>query len=153
MGSTPSEAYQGVITEAMRVRDVNPNFLVFPGSAVDWAVISLAVAVIVTRFGRRPGPVSLWPGLLRGLAGIVVWYTIAHVVVVGFNPSAENALILPTLLAWICALPPAGEREGQHKRLLRLLLPALAIAEVLTVYTVAGQQVGIAAPVFVPVCG
>lgn len=151
-GSAPSDVYKGVVTEAMRVREISPNFMGFPGSAVDWALISFAVAVIVSRFGRRE-TVSVWPGILRALAGLAVWYALAHVVVIGFNPSSQNPLVIPALLAWICALPPAGAVETTPKRLLRLLLPALAIAEVLTVYPVAGSQPGIAATVFVPVGG
>ena len=67
------------------------------------------------------------------------------------NPSASNPDTLPMLLAWVAAIPPGGVRESTYKRFLRVLLPALAIAETLQVYPVAGSQMGIAALTFVPV--
>jgi hypothetical protein len=51
----------------------------------------------------------------------------------------------------VAAVPPAGAREGTYKRFLRVLLPALAVAETLQVYPVAGSQMRIAALIFVPV--
>ena len=49
------------------------------------------------------------------------------------------------------AVPPAGAREPAYRRFLRVLLPALAVAESLQVYPVAGSQMGIAAVTFIPV--
>ena len=55
------------------------------------------------------------------------------------------------LLAWIVALPPAGPRPTPGMRFLRLMLPALAVAETLQAYPVPGSQLGIAAVSFVSV--
>jgi hypothetical protein len=51
----------------------------------------------------------------------------------------------------VAAVPPTGAAEPVYKRFLRVALPAMAIAEALQVYPVAGSQMGIAAVTFVPV--
>jgi hypothetical protein len=68
-----------------------------------------------------------------------------------FGPSAQNPLALPLVLSWIAVFPPGGTVEGQFKRFLRVFLTALAVAEALQVYPVAGSQIFIAAMTFVPV--
>jgi hypothetical protein len=55
------------------------------------------------------------------------------------------------VLAWIAVIPPAGVDEMPFKRFLRVMLPALGVAEALQVYPVAGSQVGIASLTFIPV--
>jgi hypothetical protein len=151
-GSSLSDAYDGMVTEAMRVREVNMTPLLMPGAVIDWAIASLAVAFIVVRL-RQPeaGPPSPWSGGLRVLAGLVIWLAVAKVTPIGLNPSAQNPVSLPLVLAWIAAFPPPGAAESQFKRFLRLFLPALAVAEALQVYPVAGSQMAIAALTFVPV--
>jgi hypothetical protein len=150
-GSSLSDAYDGMVTEAMRVREVNMTPLPMPGAVIDWAIISFAVAFAALRLRRPqagPGP---WSGGLRVLAGLVIWLAVAKVTPVGLNPSAQNPVSLPLVLAWIAAFPPQGAPEAQFKRFLRLFLPALAAAEALQVYPVAGSQMAIAALTFVPV--
>jgi hypothetical protein len=89
--------------------------------------------------------------VLRALAGIVIWLSIARITPFSLGPSAGNQDSIATVLAWVAAVPPAAAVEGAWKRFLRVLLPALAVAEALQVYPVAGSQVGIAALTFVPV--
>lgn len=150
-GPSVSDVWDGVITQAVRVRDVLITPLLFPGAAIDWALVAFAVAVLVSRlrptFDTRA---SLCSGLLRGLAGLTILLTIAHIVPIGFNPTSQNPIVLPMLLAWVAAVPPRGAEEPTYKRFLRVLLPALAIGQTLQVYPVAGSQMGIAAATFVP---
>jgi hypothetical protein len=151
-GPSVSDVWDGVITQAVRVRDVLLTPLVFPGAAVDWALFALAASVLVSRL--RPtgdGGPSLWSGLMRGVAGVTILLVVAHIVPLGLNPTSGNPIVLPMLLAWVAALPPPGPPEPTYKRFLRVLLPALAIGETLQVYPVAGSQMGIAAVTFVPV--
>jgi len=151
-GSSPADVYGGVITEAMRVRDV--LILPFPStpSAVNWAIAAVAFAAVVTYLGPSIGGTpSIWPGLLRGIAGLVIWFSLTSFAPVGINPSPGNPASLAMVLAWVAVIPPAGARESSHKRFLRVLLPALAVAETLQVYPVAGSQQSIAALSFVPV--
>jgi len=151
-GSSPADVYDGMVTEAMRVRDVNPTDFPQPGAAVDWALAAVAAAALCVRLrpgaGGRP---SLWPGLLRAAAGIVIWLSAAQVAPFWISPSTENPDSLPVVLAWIAALPPVGAVEPTYKRFVRVLLPALAVAQTLQVYPVAGSQMAIAAVTFVPV--
>jgi hypothetical protein len=108
------------------------------------------VLVVRLRSGGQGTP-SIWPGLLRMAAGLTIWFTVAGIVPLSLDPSAGNPDALPMLLAWVAAIPPAGVRETPYRRFLRILLPALAVAETLQVYPVAGSQVGIAALAFIPV--
>jgi len=151
-GPSLADVYDGMVTEALRVREVNMTPLPSTPAAIDWAIAALAVAFLAVRL-RRPeaGLPSVWSGGLRILAGVVIWLTIARIAPVALNPSSQNQLSLPTVLAWIAVLPPGGRTESQFKRFLRVFLPTLAVAQALQVYPVAGSQMGIAALTFVPV--
>ncbi len=150
-GSSLSDVYDGMVTEALRVREVNMTPLPSTPAAIDWAIASLAVAFLAVRLRRADAAPSVWSGGLRILAGVVIWLTIARIAPVALNPSSQNPLSLPTVLAWIAVLPPGAATESQFKRFLRIFLPALAVAQALQVYPVAGSQMGIAALTFVPV--
>jgi hypothetical protein len=151
LGTSVPELYDGLIVQALNVRNVTGGAFETPGQAIDWGVAALAAAVLTTRLRSwaSAGP-SLWPGLLRGAAGLTIWFTIAKQAPFGLNPST-NQDVLPMLLAWVAAVPPGGPPEAPYKRFLRVLLPAVAVAGVLGVYPVPGAQVGIASLMFVPV--
>jgi hypothetical protein len=151
-GPSLADVYDGLVTQALRVRDVLVLQFPFPPAALDWGIAAVAVAAVTARLGSGgAGKPSIWPGVLRGAAGLTILFTIAGIVPFAFNPSAGNPDTLPMLLAWVAAIPPAGARESAYRRFLRVLLPALAVAETLQVYPVAGSQMGIAALTFVPV--
>ncbi len=152
-GSSLSDVYDGVVTEAMRVREVNMSQFAMSPAVVDWAVAALAGAALWVGLRARggAGKPSLWPGLLRAVAGLAVWFSVMKISPVGLNPSAGNPDSLPAVLAWIAVIPPAGAKETAFKRFLRVLLPALGVAEMMQVYPVAGSQVAIASFTFVPV--
>jgi hypothetical protein len=149
-GSTLSKAYEGMVTEAQRVREVNMTEFPNPAAAVDWAVAAVAAAALAVRLklGERP---ALWPGILRAVAGLVIWFSIANIKPIGLDPAANNPDSVAAVLAWVAVIPPAGVVETPYKRFVRVLLAALAVAETLQVYPVAGSQMGIAAFVYVPV--
>ena len=153
-GPSLADVYGGMVTEALRVREVNPTPLPMPNAALDWGIAALAAAVLGMRL-RRPAadPPGVWSGGLRILAGIVIWLCISRVTPIAFTPSAQNPLALPLVLAWIAAFAPNGVVESQFKHFVRVFLPALAVAEALQVYPVAGSQMYIAALTFVPVGG
>lgn len=151
-GPSPADVYEGTVTQAMRVRDALVNPFLSPPAAIDWGIAALATAALVSWL--RPGSAgkpSIWPGLLRAGAGLAIWFTITQSAPFALNPAAGNPDSLALVLAWVAAVPPAGAREGTYKRFLRVLLPALAVAETLQVYPVAGSQMRIAALIFVPV--
>jgi hypothetical protein len=152
-GSSLSDVYGGMVTEAVRVRDVLVSQFPMSPSVVDWAVVAVAGAALSVRFrsGGEGGPPSIWPGLLRAVAGLTIWFTVARIAPLSLNPSVGNPDSLPAVLAWIAVIPPAGASEAPYKRFLRVLLPALGVAEVLQVYPVAGSQMAIASLTFIPV--
>jgi hypothetical protein len=151
-GPSPRDVYDGMVRDALQIRDIlTAPFPLAPGSSVDWGIAAVAAAALATRLrlsGERP---SIWPGLLRAGAGLVILLTVAHIVPVALRPSAGNPVVVPMFLAWIAAIPPRGALEPPFRRFLRVLLPMLAIAETLQAYPVPGSQLGIAAAVFVPV--
>lgn len=153
-GSSLSDLYGGMVTEALRVRDVNMSEFPMSARMVDWAIASFALAFLCWRLNRpQAGVPAWWSGALRIAAALVIWFTIARITPISINPSSQNQLSIPTLLAWVAVLPPIGVMESQFKRFLRVFLPALAVAQALQVYPVAGSQMGIAALTFVPVGG
>jgi hypothetical protein len=151
-GSPLPDVYDGMVTEAMRVREVNMSQFQMSTAVVDWAIAALAGAVLSLwlRSSTRSGSPSIWPGVLRAAAGLAIWLTVARITPIGIDPSAGNPDSLPMVLAWIAVIPPGGAAEPPYKRFLRVLIPALAVAEALQVFPVAGSQVIIASLTFVP---
>jgi hypothetical protein len=151
LGTSPSDLYDGMIVQALNVRNVAKGAFPIPDQAVYWAVAALGGAVLTVKL-RTAGAARpvLWTGLLRGLAGLTMWLTISHTAPFGLNPST-NPDILPLLLSWVAVVPPAGALEPPFKRFLRVALPAVAVAGVLGAYPVPGAQVGVASLMFAPV--
>jgi hypothetical protein len=153
-GSSLSDVYGGMVTEALRVREVNPSPFLMDNQAVDWAIASFAVAGLCAWLRRgEPGAAIWWSGALRIVAGLVILFGVAnvHLLSLSLSPNPQNTISLPMLLLWVAALAPAAATESQFKGYLRVFLPALAVAEGLQVYPVPGSQVQIAALTFVPV--
>ncbi len=151
-GPSLSDIYQGTVHDAMRVRDTNLDPFISAPAAIDWGIAAVAVAVLISWLrSDGEGRSSLWPGLLRCAAGLAIWFSIDQNAPFALSPAAGNPDSLAMVLAWVAAVAPAGAREHVYKRFLRVLLPALAVAETLQVYPVAGSQMRIAALMFVPV--
>lgn len=108
-GSSPADIYDGMVTEAMWVRDVNLTEFPSPGAAIDWALAAVAASALCVRLPAGAGGVaSIWPGLMRAAAGLAIWFTVARIAPFALNPSAGNPDSLPLALAWVAAIPPAG---------------------------------------------
>lgn len=151
-GSSPSDIYEGMVTEALRVREINPGAFAMANQVVDWGIASFALAVLCAWL--RPSESGLptwWSGALRIVAGLVILLGVANVHPLTLSPSPQNVISLPMVLVWVAAFAPATAAESQFKAFLRIFLPALAVAEGLQVYPVPGSQVEIAALSFVPV--
>ena len=151
-GPSPHDVYEGIVSQAFRVRDVLVFAFQPPASSLNWAVAAVAGAALTVRLrsGEAAAP-RLWPALLRALAGLAIVFSVARIMPFGLDPTAGNQDVLAMVLAWVAAVPPRGVREPAQKRFLRILLPALALAETIQVYPVAGSQTAMAAVCFVPV--
>lgn len=148
-GPSVSEAYDGIVTQGLKLRSVFMIPLTLPGAAVDWgilAVVAAGLAVWLHRHDRDSG--SIWPGLFRVAAGLAIWFTVAGVGPLSLGPGG-NYILLPMALAWVAALAPPGVVEAPYRRYARVFLPLLAIGQTLQVYPVAGSQIRMAAVTFV----
>jgi hypothetical protein len=150
-GPSPADVYQGVVKDALGIREVLTSQFQFPlGTALIWGIATVVAAVIASsvRLAAANAAASLWTGLLRALAGLAILCSVATIVPFTIGPSAGSPDLLPMFLAWVAVVPPAGVAEMPFKRFLRLLLPLAAVAETLQVYPVPGSQTGIAAVFF-----
>lgn len=153
-GSTPADVYDGVVTQALRIRDVNAIQIGITGASIDWAIAAIAAAAAVSWLRSRGDAGSrLWSGALRAAAGLAIWFSIAQMSPLSLGPAPGNPDALAMVLAWVAVIPPAGAVESTQRRFVRVLLPALAVVEVLQTYPVAGSQMRIAAVTFVVVGG
>ena len=153
-GSTPADVYDGVVTQALRIRNVNPAPIDITAASLDWGIAAIAAAALVSWLRLHGGTGSrLWSGVLRAASGLAIWFSIAQMTPLSLGPAPGNPDALAMVLAWVAVIPPAGAAESAQKRFVRALLPTLAVAEVLQVYPVAGSQMRIAAAMFVVVGG
>lgn len=153
-GSTPADVYDGVVTQALRIRTVNAIQVGITNASLDWGIAAIAAAAIVSWLRSRGEGGSLFlSGALRAASGLAIWFSIAQMAPLSLGPAPGNPDALAMVLAWTAVIPPVGAVESAQKRFVRLLLPTLAVAEVLQTYPVAGSQMQIAAVMFVAVGG
>ncbi len=153
-GPSPADLYEGAVGQGVRIGDVYIHPLTTPGPALIAAPIALLAALAASWARGRPGErrPSPWPGLLRAAAGLAIWLAVSRATPLSLDLSGEDPLAVPLVLAWVAVLAPSGE-EPPYRRFARVFLVALALAETLQVYPVAGSQVGIASVAFVAVGG
>ena len=150
-GTTLSEAYDGIVTQGLKLRSVFMIPLEAPAAAVDWGIAAVAASGLAVWLRRADGGrPTAGPGLVRVIAGIAIWLTVAGVAPLSFGPSG-NFIALPMVLAWVAALAPAGAAEPPYRRFARVFLPLLAVCQTLQSYPVAGSQVRLASVTFVAV--
>lgn len=153
-GSTPADVYDGVVTQALRIRTVNPAPIGISTASLDWGIAAIAAAAGLSWLRSRGDPGSLlWSGVLRAAGGLGIWFSITQSAPLSLGPAPGNVDALAMVLAWVAVIPPTGAVESAQTRFVRVLLPILAVAEVLQVYPVAGSQMRIAAVMFVAVGG
>ena len=150
-GTSLPALFDDVVGQALRQREIFSLPLRMPSGAVPWAFGGLAGALIAVllRDGR---PASTpWPGAARIVAGLAIWSCAAQIPLLGLAFSGFPNLAIPAALAWVAVLGPRGIAERPGMRFARVALPAIAVAQILQVYPVAGTQISAAAVTFVPV--
>ena len=116
-----------------------PLIFVIPFNVRFWVVVcaaaSLAFAIAFAAVWRsRPLPL-LVIATARIAVGVVMWICVL------LPPSYLLMLAVP--LVWVAALEPRDDQGSPTDSYARLLLPALAVMEILQAYPVAGTQVSI----------
>jgi hypothetical protein len=146
-GPSPADVYDGVIVEAQRTREALISPLLLPRSGPWWGAASLAGAVAAVRLRDVVRVAAVWPALGRIAVGAGMWLSVAKSAPFAFG-AASTGLEPAVALAWIAAVPPAG--ANRIPLFARIALPALALAQTLQVYPIAGSQVGAAQLLFIP---
>jgi hypothetical protein len=148
MGASPGTVYDGIITQALELDTVFQLPLVLPDPAIMLALLGLFGAFRLGRSPRESGGIA--PGLLRIGAGLLIWLSLAASGTDWANPLGFHPLALPMVLAWLAVLPPDGLEQSGLKLAARAFLAALAVAEVLQIYPIAGTQALAATLSFIP---
>ena len=154
-GPSPADLYNGAVSQGVRIGEVYVHALDTQTVALVFGALALAASVLIGRRseGSAERPPTPWPGLLRIAAGLTIWLAVSRLTPFSIELGGENPLAFPIVLAWIVVVVPAGVDEAPYWRFVRVFLPALAMAEALQVYPVAGSQIGIASATFVSVGG
>jgi hypothetical protein len=151
-GVGPVAVIEAIVIEAAQGNGIFVVPFVRGANATAWGIAALAAAVAASSairnggLGDRP---RLGLALLKLVVGLMLCGMVARVSLLGLNTEASS-LVLPMALAWVAALPPSGAAEPLHRRILRVFLPAAAVAETLQIYPVAGAQVQAAGVLFAP---
>jgi hypothetical protein len=154
LGSTPG----ALINQTVVVPSHQSSFFTIPitldPNVIWWSFGATALAWTWRQWGRGLySPIralSLWEGLFRTIAGVAILLSLASQSLFSIAPDAAFSLAMP--LAWVAALPPAVDISGSRERLVRVLIPSLAILSCLLAYPVAGSQVALGSILLV-LCG
>ncbi len=88
-GPSVFRAYDGIITQGLKLRSVFMIPLILPKPAVDWGILAVAAAGLAVWLRRGDGRPSLLPGLFRVGAGIAIWFTVAGLGPFSFGPGGN----------------------------------------------------------------
>jgi hypothetical protein len=151
LGSTPSAVWHSIIVIASRQSSFLTEPLNIADDAITWSIVLVGVAWGVGRARRdRSAPAPSWlGGTLRLLVGVAVLFSLVQESPFDV-PGPVFALAMP--LAWVAAIPPTFVVPSTRERIVRLVIPALAIYDALLAFPVAGTQVNTGSVLFVA-CG
>lgn len=154
LGSSPGALFDEVVRVPTRQASAFTTPTVLGGKVVWWSLALAAAAWVLRRAGRTDSSViaapSVWSGLFRAGAGIAILFSVVNQFPFAIAPTAPFALAVP--LAWVAALPSGRDAPVARARLVRLLIPSLAVLQSLVAYPVAGSQQTLGAILLV-LCG
>ena len=142
-GTELNELLNVLVVTPMRVSQLYVWPLRIGWQYVAWAIVSLALGVVILRRDAHGRASHAIPALARIAAGMLTWIGILLI------PSSLFFLAFP--LAWVATQNPRADSDGVSDSFARVLVPALAVMESLQAYPIAGTQMSIAALLLVPV--
>lgn len=140
-GTSPGELLDSWVVRPARVAGIAFAPVPLGTTGIAWAGLGLATAVATTLRLRSPGPSPpRWRaalGTARLLIGLLIWLSLTGSVL-DLPLDLERAMAVAAPFAWVAAIAPEGSRFDAT--LPRLLIPALAILQVLHGYPIPGSQ-------------
>jgi hypothetical protein len=142
LGSSP----RALVNQTITLPSHQGNFATIPVTlnpeVIWWSLGAAGLAWTWRRWGRGVysgiRPPSLWDGLLRAIAGIAILLSLGSQSLFSIAPNVLFSLAMP--LAWVAALPASSDIPRPRERLVRLLIPSIAILSPLFAYPVAGTS-------------
>ncbi len=143
LGTSPVDLFDQTVVVPTRQATALTIPAPLGGKVIWWGLAAAVIAWGLRQAGRTlatgavPAP-SLTSGLLRGIAGLAILLSLVDQFPFAISPTAPFGLAMP--LAWVSALPSSQDAVGARARLVRVLIPSLAILQALLAYPVAGSQ-------------
>jgi hypothetical protein len=153
LGTRPGDLINQIIVVPSRQDDILQVPITLNGNVIWWSLAATVLAWTMREGGllaREERPARVWDGLLRTAVGVAILLSLAGQSVFSVAPNARFSLAMP--LAWVAALPSRRDSGEPLERMVRLLIPALAILEALQAFPVAGTQVDLGSLLLV-LCG
>ncbi len=156
LGPTPGALFQQIVLVPYNQNGILNLPISLGGDAIWWSLAATALAWALRHGGRYRADAALHSapsvadGLMRTAAGVAILLSLGDSWPFDLSPDAAFALAMP--LAWIAALPSRRDTPGPQARLVRVLIPSLAVLQGVLAYPVAGSQVTLGSIVFV-LCG
>ena len=155
LGTTPRALFDEIVVVPSHQGSILTEPITLDGNVVWWSLGAAALAWTWRQLGRIDpcrlgGPPSLSDGLLRAIAGVAILLSLGSASVFNIGPDATFSLAMP--LAWVAALPSPRDPVDSRARLVRLLIPSLAVLYCLLAYPVAGTQV-LSGSILLVLCG
>ena len=143
LGSSARELWDQTIVVPSRQGNFATIPITLESNAIWWSLAAAGLAWTWRQWGRGVySPIrspSLSDGVLRTIAGVAILLSLVNQSLFNIAPNAPFALAMP--LAWVAALPSSRDIPSSRERLVRVVIPALAILYCLLAYPVAGSQI------------
>jgi hypothetical protein len=155
LGTSPGALYQSIVVVPSHQSDLLYIPIIVQANTIWWTLAATAGAWVIRQSGwTREGASADRPTaagwLVRGFAGVAILLSLAGQYPFDIAPDSLFTLAMP--LAWVAALPSRRDRPGSSVRVVRLLIPSLAILQALLAFPVAGSQVALGS-ILLALCG
>jgi hypothetical protein len=153
-GTSPGNLVDYWFVRPSETPDIQFAPLYLGRGGVWWAAFGLACAaayaVAIRRRTALDPRARPWIAAMRIVVGLGMWAALSRASL-ELPDELSTALVGATGFAWVAAVPRSG--ESAERGLVRVLLPALAVLQVLHAFPVPGSQLGWSVVLFVIVGG